>query len=445
MPSRARRLLSWTFIIAFFLIAPAIILSTAGYRYNFATRRLERTGVMVVESRPAGATITLNGERVSAETPARLPNLSPGAYDLRVEKAGYRPWEKSVTVESRSTAFLNQISLFRQAAPMLFSPAGPAVHPSFSPDARYAAAMTSAPSGSELAIIDLLTGVDSLPYRSSASAEGFDLSWSKDGRWLLIAHPGPNPAFLLWDARTPQAVHDLKDATGFTFGSVFWAQDEVKLYGVADGTLYGIDPSLPAATDEGPAVGQAVVADGVVYGIEAGKTAKLVRRKLKDAAFEAIAGLPSAGFRPLAGRDGRIAYVSISGDDLFVIDPSGERPKAFETRGKDGAWSADGSKLLYWNDLEVRIYDDRSGGDELITRLSGPIAQAAWHEPEWNALYAVNGTLYATETSSRYGRLTVPLTVFASIDRFTVSPNGDFAYVFGAKDGQSGLWRLRLR
>src|SRR5688572_3398648 len=107
MRSRARRLLSWTFIVTFFLIAPAIILSTAGYRYNFATRRIERTGVMIVETRPTGAMVTLNGERQVDDTPARLPSLSPGTYDLRVEKIGYHIWEKNVAIESRSTAFVN--------------------------------------------------------------------------------------------------------------------------------------------------------------------------------------------------------------------------------------------------------------------------------------------------------------------------------------------------
>jgi len=182
-----------------------------------------------------------------------------------------------------------------------------------------------------------------------------------------------------------------------------------------------------------------------VYGIEAGEPAKLIRRKLAANAFEPIADLPSAAFQPLPGDDGRVAYVSTSGDDLFVIDPVGDRPKAFEARGKGGVWSSDGTKLLYWNDLEVRIYDARSGNDDLVTRLSGPIAQAAWHRPEWNVLYAVNGALFATEASDHYGRLTVPLADFSSIEGFAVGSTGDFAYVFGTKDGQSGLWRLRLR
>lgn len=445
MPSRTRRLLSWTFIIAFFLIAPAIIFSTAGYRYNFSKHRIERTGVMIVVSRPEAATISLNGERQDADTPARLSDLTPGLYDLRVEKIGYHPWEKSVTVESRSTTFVNEIGLFRVTSPVLYSPIGVAIHPAFSPDSRYAAAMTPTPSGSELAIVDLRTGEDFLPYRSSAEAGTFRLSWSVRGDWLLMARTGPKPLFLLWNSDDPQSVRDLKEGIGTTFDTVYWAQDDTRLYGQTGGKLSSITTDLTTMVAEGPAIEQAIVANGSVYGILKGDPNKLVRRKLKDETFEPIAELPSASFLPLPGFDGRIAYVSTTGDDLFVIDASGEKPKAFEARGKGGNWSTDGTKLLYWNDLEVRLYDARTGSDDLLTRLSGPITAAAWHRPEWNVIYAANGSLFATESSDHFGRLTVPLSDFTSIAGFSVSAAGDFAYVFGERDGQSGLWRLRLR
>jgi hypothetical protein len=305
--------------------------------------------------------------------------------------------------------------------------------------------MTPTPSGSELAIVDLRTGIDFLPYRSSSDAGTFQLSWSVRGDWLLITRTGAKPLFLLWQADDPQSVRDLKGGTGLSFDAVFWAQDDTRLYGLAAGKLYGIAPDVLAAVAEGPSIDQAIVTNGSVYGIEAGDPAKLVRRVLTDETFEPIAELPSVSFQPLPADDGRIAYVSVTGDDLFVIDTAGDKPKAFEARGKGGVWSSDGTKLLYWNDLEVRLYDAHSGNDDLLTRLSGPITEAAWHVPEWNVLYASNGGLFATESADHFGRLTVPLAKFTSIDGFSISANGDFAYIFGEKDKQSGLWRLRLR
>ena len=170
-----------------------------------------------------------------------------------------------------------------------------------------------------------------------------------------------------------------------------------------------------------------------------------MRHRLREEKRETVAELPSDDFIPLPGRGRKIAYVSASSERLFIIDPSSDPAEAFEGRGRGGAWSVDGERLLYWNDLEVRIYDGASGRDELITRLSGPLRQAAWHRPEWNALYASGHDLFAVETSDRFGRVTVPLASFDELRAFAPNRNGDELYAFGVIEGRHGLWRLRLR
>lgn len=450
MNPRARRLLRRIFIAAFFLIAPAIILSTAGYRYNFSRQRFERTGVMTVESRPEGAAIRLDGKLQDQETPARLQRLTPGPYAVRVEKSGHHAWEKSVIVRSRTTTFLNEIALFRDAAPALLADAGTTSGETFSEGARYAAAMVATRSGSELMIVDLQGGAQMRPYRSSAAAGTFRLSWSRDGRKLLMRRSSRVPEHLLWNAASPEGVRDLAEETSLAISDALWAQDADQLYASAEGVLYALDPGLALATPTGPSAASAVVADGTLYGIEpatdgAGR-ARLVRRRLGEAEFETVAELPSADYIPLAGRDRKVAYLSTSDERLFVIDDSaGGQPEAFEGLGRGGAWSADGERLLFWNDLEIRLYDSRNDSDELITRLSGPIRQAAWHRPEWNAIYAAKGSLFAIETADRFGRVTVPLAGFEELRSFAVSRDGGEAYLFGKKDGRQGIWQLQLR
>ncbi len=445
MNSHARRFLSWTFIITFFVLAPVIILSTAGYRYNFERGRLERTGVVVVESRPAGASISLNGKPQKAETPAHLGKVTPGTYAVRVEKAGYQSWTKTVSVGSRETVFLNRISLFRAEAPNLFKETGAQASAAFSADARYGAAVASASSGSELTVIDTKTGAAHLPYRSSATASSLTMHWSPNGRFLLITRTGTTPSFLVWSANDPESVRDLSTSGSAAFDEAFWAQDADRLYASAKGTLYEIDTASLTSSPTGPSINQPVIANGILYGISVDGSPALVRRALNQNAFETIAQLPSAGFSPVAGGDRRITYASLSSDKLFTIDPSGDRPTAFEGRGHDGAWSADGSRLLYWNEFELRLYDARAGSDELINRVGSPIARAAWQRPEWTAIYASGTTLYAIETTDTFGRVIAPLAEFETVQSFAISSNGDLAFVFGMKNGVDGLWKLRLR
>lgn len=466
MSPRARRLIRRTFIAAFFIIAPAIILSTAGYRYNFSRQRFERTGVLIVESRPEGGSVSLNGKLQDDQTPARLQKLSPGPYAVRVEKPGYHAWEKAVTVQSRDTTFLNDISLFLESAPALFAEAGTTSGETFSYDARYAAAVATTRSGSELVIVDLRDGAETRPYRTSAAAEDLRLSWSRDGRRLLIRRDPPSPdgsplrqgfegqaggtrarqpEHLLWDAAEPENVRDLAETAGFAIQEALWAQDDDRLYVASRGVLYELDTELATPLPVGPAPISALVAAGDVYGIKPGSPATLVKHRLRDEAYETVAELPSDDFVPLAGRDAKIAYVSAAGERLFIIDSARGGSGAFEGRGRGGAWSADGERLLYWNDLEVRLYDSPSRRDTLVTRLSMPIRQAAWHRPEWDALYASGDELFAVETGDRFGRVTVPLAAFESLRAFVSSRNGDDLYAFGTVDGRHGLWELRLR
>jgi hypothetical protein len=57
------------------------------------------TSTLLVESRPTGATVFLNGKRVGT-TPMELPTVAVGSHAVRLEMTGYRPWSSSVRVVS---------------------------------------------------------------------------------------------------------------------------------------------------------------------------------------------------------------------------------------------------------------------------------------------------------------------------------------------------------
>jgi serine/threonine-protein kinase len=57
------------------------------------------SGSLTVASRPAGATVSVDGLRAGT-TPVRVSNLQPGAHKVEVVLAGYRPWSSTVTLKS---------------------------------------------------------------------------------------------------------------------------------------------------------------------------------------------------------------------------------------------------------------------------------------------------------------------------------------------------------
>jgi len=131
MTKRTRKLVFLLFFVCFFIAAPLVVLYTAGYRYNFGTGQIVQTGVLSVSSTPKGATILLDGDPLRASTPALLKNVLPGDHLVRVERDGYSSWEKTLTVQSRSTTFADDVVLFLEAEPSLVRETSLATTPRF--------------------------------------------------------------------------------------------------------------------------------------------------------------------------------------------------------------------------------------------------------------------------------------------------------------------------
>jgi hypothetical protein len=72
---------------------------------------VRQTASVLFESRPAGATVFLDGTRVGT-TPIALPAVRIGSHAVRFELAGHRSWSASVSVvagdKNRVAASLEQ-------------------------------------------------------------------------------------------------------------------------------------------------------------------------------------------------------------------------------------------------------------------------------------------------------------------------------------------------
>lgn len=112
-------------IMLFFVISPLIILYTAGYRYDVNTREIQQTGVISIDVRPRDVEVRVNDIVVEKSIPIRLANTPPGTYPLEILAEGYHPWRKSITVRSKQTSYVRNITLFRESLPvqMLNDPA----------------------------------------------------------------------------------------------------------------------------------------------------------------------------------------------------------------------------------------------------------------------------------------------------------------------------------
>ncbi len=121
MPYRTRIGILIGFIVLFLITAPLVVLYTAGYRWNAKKMRPEKVGIIFLRSRPADADIYLDGRIRKETTPARLRDLLPTSYQVKVSKEGYTSWAKILPVESARTTFAEGIILWKNAEPELVS------------------------------------------------------------------------------------------------------------------------------------------------------------------------------------------------------------------------------------------------------------------------------------------------------------------------------------
>jgi hypothetical protein len=113
------RAIAFYFAAALFCVLLPIILSYAlGYQIDYRDMKIYKTGILYIESRPAGAAIYLNGGKYPDVTPARIEELKPGGYKVVVRREGFYPWEKDLEVRPNMVTKADRIVLFPMAQEM---------------------------------------------------------------------------------------------------------------------------------------------------------------------------------------------------------------------------------------------------------------------------------------------------------------------------------------
>ncbi|MBI4714292.1 PEGA domain-containing protein, partial [Candidatus Uhrbacteria bacterium] len=107
-----RPLLFFIFVAAFLASAPAVVLYTAGYRFQFGSNRIVQTGVLNINSFPRGASIFIDDKEQKNQTPAVIDDVMPGERIVRVQKDGYSSWQKTLKVQSKQSTFATNVILF---------------------------------------------------------------------------------------------------------------------------------------------------------------------------------------------------------------------------------------------------------------------------------------------------------------------------------------------
>lgn len=185
-----RRVLLSIFTIIFLVAAPAILLYSTGYRFDFSTLRFRETGTLVLRSLPEDSVIEIDGKIHDKSTPSVISRLIPGAHTIKISSPEYTTWEKEIFISPRLTTFAENIQLFPSV--IQEQPLAKSDEKIFlSPHSQLAVKTTYLKNRENLFLIDLSDKeapiTEEAPFLTLSSQEQIEnMSWSNNEKKIIL-------------------------------------------------------------------------------------------------------------------------------------------------------------------------------------------------------------------------------------------------------------------
>ena len=117
MTRRFRRFIFLIFTIFFVASSIVVILFAQGYRFNFNSLKIVKTGGIFIKTSTDGAKIYINDKYVESTSgilshSTLISGLTPKNYNVFIYKENYYPWNKTVEIKNGMVTELNNIILF---------------------------------------------------------------------------------------------------------------------------------------------------------------------------------------------------------------------------------------------------------------------------------------------------------------------------------------------
>jgi hypothetical protein len=236
------------------IISTICIFLVLGYRFDFKKGEVEQGALLQFRSFPSAATITLDGQKLSFQTPGKR-NVETGRHAVTMTEEGYQPWQKNFSVRPSELRWLSYARLIPStidtSSVKEYSSIADALP---SPDRKWIA-LQAAPAMTDMEIADIRDGkkplftsfaIPTTAYTQKAGVVStFSLvEWDFGSRYFIVKHVlGDMTEYLRVDRTDPANTVDLSTKLGVeltdihfsgTSGNVFYALTK-------DGTIRKLD------------------------------------------------------------------------------------------------------------------------------------------------------------------------------------------------------------
>ena len=433
---------------------PILIFYTAGYRYNFYKNKLEKTGVLSLDSKPKGALIYLNGALQKYKTPAQFSNLLPNEYLIQIQKNGFYPWVKKLKIESNLTTFAKNIILFKQNLPIL-KVEGEIIDAFISPSFNKIVYFISKNDHKEIRLLSLENNNDEILYQLSPSSEIDFLGWGDNYQLLIkIIDSSSNHLVINIDNKS---ITKISEISKIDFQLLKWNQDNSNLiYSFKNNILYQINLSeknIIKVFSEN--IKDFLISNGTLYYTsETGNELYLNQMKLGQETEEKtkIKLVPNSNYALLEYFNQYLIILDKKNQDLMIISPKiFENPDSIQnylilqTKAGKINWSQDFKDIVYYTDFELGTYNFETQQNKLITRYGKIIKDAFWHPSKEYLIYQLSDTIQIIELDLR-GQKNNYQVVGESVNKLIGSNWPGKKIYFSAKFGEKeGIYELEIQ
>ena len=210
--------------VASFIVISTYIISLIARGYRFSTKDglvLKATGMISAISRPKGASVYVD-DKLTTATDDTI-NLTPGVYSLKINKDGFLPWQKTITIKPE-TVYQADIQLFSAVPDLKPLTLTGAINPASNIDNTkivYAVASASATKDNGLYLIEsnglpisLIRGISRQlsPNTATINWSKFIFTFSPNSREILATSLDTKTNYLL-NLDTPIQPTKLTDDT----------------------------------------------------------------------------------------------------------------------------------------------------------------------------------------------------------------------------------------
>lgn len=443
-------------VLIFIFATIYTIMIAKGYRYNFSNGLVQKTGMIVMVSRPSGADIYVNDKKISKKTgipllPTKLSNLDPGEYKIEVKKDKYKIWQKIIKVKEELVSWANYILLVpEKSVKKEVTKDIDIINFSMSPDKRKLFFIVKNNNFREIFVFDIQDEKNDLLLipQLVAGTEILNFEWNSDSSRLILTTKNAD--------KTENLALNINDETDLylipsEYSNISWNKSNSKeLFALKNNNLYKIDitkPNTPILLSE-KVISYTLSSSKIIYVTYGENQNSLVSMDLDGGNKKEIGILPYSDKYKLSYSEKLDGTAVIIGkiQSLFYIYKFGSQTITKEM-GKNilnSTWSNEGKKLLYFSENSAFVYDFGEENEKEYTLFSGQkIDYLRWYFDEFHLILVSNNQFKILEFD---GANTNELSLVQDGSKIEfLEDYKSFFYLSKGKDSEkSSLYLLRL-